>query len=68
MPNVLVMLNREIRRVEQLVPRLGEQRRLEAFRALEFAHRAMLANSYTEMRESLDELGEFHDSKPVANA
>lgn len=56
MPNIIVDLTREMRRVEQLVPRLNIQEREKAQRTLYFANTGMTTNSLEAMQESLDDL------------
>jgi len=55
-PNIIVDLSREMRRVKELFPRFSPERLEHAQRTLHFADVAMTTNSYESMQESLDDL------------
>ena len=63
MENIIVDLTREMRRVEQLYPRLNHQDRERAQRTVHFANVGMTTNSPEAMKESLDDLKLIQDPK-----
>ena len=63
MPNIIVELSREMRRVQEMFPRMNVQDREHAQRIVYFANVGMTTNSLEAMKESLDDLKLIVDPK-----
>lgn len=64
--NIIVQVQREIARVNALIPKLDPVQRDMAARSIRFAELAMKECAIANLYESLDELKEFKDPNPPA--